>query len=357
MAYLVESQQLNAFETDWKLYFTILIFEEPKHYGPMRMKWRFPLFPSLLILICLCACEEEIEFMDEPEPNMVLGAFIDGWTYRIFPNAGSNFDVAEFRLWVPDSSDISEIRAIQILASSYNSNGLGLAQANAWQEFAIEHDLGLLSVHFKSFNPASFYESYSNANDGSGAALLTAFKAVCEYREMEELLELPFLLRGYSAGGMFSYSFSIFRPKRVLAFADIRGWIIASSSKDNKDIPGLFLLGEYDRAESNLVIKNAVKNNRLIQGPWCYAVEPGVDHFGGLEKSDKLIRNFFSACIEQRLQEGTSELQLIPIHSGWLGNNESLETFSYDEYPGEKNAASWLINEEFALKWQEFQLP
>lgn len=323
----------------------------------MLRKWFFAFYLSIPIIFGVFACENEGVILDEPVPNMVLGEFIDGWTYRIFPNAGSNFDVAEFRLWLPDSTDISKIRAIQILASSYNSNGLGLVQSDAWQEFALEQDLGLLSVHFKTFNPVSIYESYSNANDGSGAALLSAFKAICKQREMEKLLDLPFLLRGYSAGGMFSCSFSVFRPKRVLAFADIRGWVIASSSQDNKDIPGLFLLGEFDRAESNLVMKNAVKNNRLIDGPWCYAVEPDVDHFGGLERSDKLIRKFFAAAIEQRLKEGTSELQLIPIHSGWLGNNESLESFPYNEYPGEKNAASWLINEEFALKWQEYQLP
>ena len=302
------------------------------------------------------ACEKQEPVGDPPETKpFIEGAFIDDWTYAIFPNVGSNFDVAEFRLWVPDSTDVSGIRAILVLASSYNSNGLGLAAYPEWQQFAEDQGLGLLAVHFKSLDAASIYDTYSNATDGSGAALLTALDTLCKHRNFGQLPELPFLLRGYSAGGMFSYSFSTFKPLRVLAFANIRGWAMSGNTNENNDIPGLFLLGELDRPQSNNVMINTVLANRELDGLWGYAVQPGVDHFGGLERCDELIRTFFTSVMTCRLTVGSPVLNSMSPANGWLGDHSDNAIYPYKDYPGDKSNASWLIDETNALAWQQYQ--
>jgi hypothetical protein len=66
------------------------------------------------------------------------------------------------------------LKAVLILASSYNSNGMGLAHKKDWRQYAEKENLSLLSVHLKSTPTGN---SYTDASGGSGAALLKAVDA------------------------------------------------------------------------------------------------------------------------------------------------------------------------------------
>jgi len=307
----------------------------------------------LLFLLLIFGCniisfEEPISTLPEPEVN---GEFIDDWTYKVYPNSQDNFDVAEFRLWTPENT--TNLKAILILAHSNNSNALGLARSESWQEYANSENLGILAVHLKSFSTTA--KHYSDARGGSGDALLLALDSITQRNNIQYINDLPFLMRGYSAGGMFSYHFSAFKPKRLIAFVNIRGSRLEETPSINKNIPGLMLLGENESPIGNQHMKNIVISKRREGGAWSYAIEPNQDHFGNLEPSDALAKTFFSAALIQRLSNDTNQLISIAENSGWLGDNVSKNTFPFNNYPNAVDEASWLIDETFAHQWKNYQ--
>ena len=314
------------------------------------MKNLFALFIVSTLLVVSCNSSdlgEEILQNQEPKP---IGEFIDDWSFRVFPKLDDNFGIAEFRLWVPDN--INNIKAILVLSNSYNSNGLGLVNFEEWQTFAIQNNLSLLSVHLKDTNQTT---SYTSASNGSGNALLKALDTIAYKNNVSYISKLPFLLQGYSAGGVFSYYFSDFKPERVIAFANIRGGAVGLTSDANNNIPGLMLLGENDAASRNQNMGAVVLSKRDKGGAFCYAIEPNVDHFGDLDSSWELIRAFFTVALNKRLTTGSNTLHVISENTGWLGNNATKEIFAFDSYPNPTKEASWLIDKSFALKWKAYQ--
>ena len=81
-----------------------------------------------------------------------------------------------------------------------------------------------------------------------------------------------------------------------------------------------------------------------------------MNHYGSLTKSDELIKQFFTSALTCRTSDGTNDLLPISETSGWLGNNVSKAVFSYAAYPDNINEASWLIDENFASKWRDYQI-
>lgn len=314
------------------------------------MKCRWLEYKIIVFFLLLCSCggaEDEVPDRSDPPE----GEFIDEYTYRVFPKPGDNFDVAEFRLWMPEEKNL---KAIMVLVPSYNSNSLGMANSIFWQKFATDEHLAILSVHFKEISAASDYYAY--AGSGSGRALLKGLKVLSDKYMDAGLEDLPFVLRGYSAGGVFSHSFSAFQADRVIAFANIRGGSLDITSDVNSSIPGLMLYGEYDNESRNQRIIDIVELNRESGGVWGLVKEPSVDHFGGLEKADILIQAFFSKALDKRLQENTLTLKGLNVEEGWLGNHNTFDIHSFETYPSSKKQASWLFDEEFALLWQNIQV-
>lgn len=280
-----------------------------------------------------------------------IGEFLDEFTYRIFPKPGDNFDLAEFRLWFPE--EVEETKVILVLSHSYNSNALGMANSKIWQEYATDERMAILSVHFKNFTDSGGY--YALADEGSGAALLQALRIISNEHGHGFLAELPFVLRGFSAGGVFSHSFSSFLPKRVIAFANIRGGGMEDSGDENLRIPALMFYGEFDNEGRNERITEVVLDKRATGGQWALIREPQVDHFGSSEKANALIRKFFSTSIRNRLNSDSKQLINLSEEQAWLGNNSTYEVNSFDQFDGDKELASWLIDSDFALLWSDFQ--
>lgn len=314
------------------------------------MKSRWIQYKIIVFFLLLISCGDgEDDVPDQLE--LPGGEFIDEFSYRVFPRPGDNFNIAEFRLWIPEKKNL---KAIMVLLHSYNSNGLGMANSTFWQKFATDESLAILSVHFKESNTTNGY--YAFASHGSGRALLEGLKVLSAKYADVGLEELPFVLRGYSAGGVFSHSFSAFQPERVIAFANIRGGSLDETSDINNAIPGLMLYGENDDEGRNKRIIDAVELNREKGGVWALIKEPGVDHFGRLEKADILIQKFFSKALRKRLLENTEALMSLNEEEGWLGNHSTFEVLPFETYPGSKKQASWLFDEEFALLWQNYQV-
>ncbi len=309
----------------------------------------------LVLIVSVFGCDKSETDITTYVP-IPTGEFLDDWTFHVNQQSTGGFDTAEFRLWVPDPTDVSGLKAILVITPHFNGYGLGNADSEVWQEYARNNNIGLIGVHLKTSNSIAAFDTYANAEEGSGQALLTALEAIAEKNNISEVTTLPFLLKGYSAGGMFSYFFAAFKPERVIAFANIRGWAI-STKNESKDIPGLMLIAELDTPSRGITImKQVVETNRTQNGLWSYAVEPNADHFTPLTKSDELIKLFFSSALAYRVSGTSRELLPISKTSGWLGNKISKNIFSYETYPDNKNEAVWLIDEGFANRWRDYQI-
>ncbi|HMC02274.1 MAG TPA: hypothetical protein VKN14_14640 [Flavobacteriaceae bacterium] len=309
------------------------------------------LLQMLLLLSCNIVDFEEPNSNTPPVEPVIAGEFLDDWTYSVNPGIVDNFDIAQFRLWVPESNE--NLKAILVLSEGNNTNAFGLENRPEWRDFANSKNIALLSTNFKSYTGLGHY---SDARGGSGEALLKALDSIASRNNLGYIKNLPFLLRGFSAGGVFSFYFSTYKPNHVIAFANMRGGGIGINNiSDIKGIPALMCIGENDAESRNERIMEAVDFSRALGGLWNYAVEPNVDHFGSLVNDDALARVFFSKALEKRLNSDSNVLIDILENIGWLGNNVSKAIFSYDNYPDSQVDASWLIDEEFANNWKDFQ--
>lgn len=217
-----------------------------------------------------------------------------------------------------------------------------------WRAYATDENLALLGVTLKGTR-------YVLPEEGSGIALIKALDTIAYKNNISYVGKLPFLLKGYSSGGVFSYNFSHFKPERVIAFVNIRGGGVELTSNANNKIPGLMLLGENDLPSRNQRMTNVVLSKRNEGGLFSLAIEPEMDHFGNLFASWKLTRAFFSIVLSKRLSPGTNLLNNISENSGWLGDNMTRDIFSFDNFPQPTKDASWLIDQTFAEKWKAYQ--
>ena len=302
-------------------------------------------FFSFYILFINCTDKEIVPELDNNQP---LGEFIDDFTYRIFPKPTDNFDIAEFKLWIPDNTD--NLKAVLVLIPHYNGNGLSLVNISKWQEFARQENLVLCGVKFQVQNNL---KDYSEASLGSGKALMNAVEKIAVKNNHSSISSLPFLMRGYSAGGVFSYNFSAYKPELVVGFVNIRGWSLESTSSVNKHIPGLTLIGQLEGR--NEYVRNLILNKRSEGGLWSFAIEPGANHFYDLTASDNLAIDFFTSIINKRISDHSNELIMISENSGWLGNLSLNIVSQYEDYMEDRSNAFWLTDETFANKWLDFQ--
>ena len=156
-----------------------------------------------IFILCVCfACSNNgIEVPTQPE-----GVFIDDWTYE-FRNleAGTN---AKFKLWVPQSI---KPRATLVLSIGGGGNGTNLVDLEVWRRYAEKEKLALLGIHL----------TVSTIN--APRTLLNGLDKITTARDLSYISGLPFLLRGHSSGGYFSYNFASQYPNRTIAYANIKG--------------------------------------------------------------------------------------------------------------------------------------
>jgi len=291
-----------------------------------------------LIAVCFSCLKSTTPPEFDIDPNFVRGKFINDWTYQVFPRNTDEFSIAIFKLWIPENI---EPRAILVISPGYNSSALGLTGLKEWQDYAIKEKLALLGVQLENGN----YASSSTSSD----AMLYALEEISKERNVPEIANLPFLLRGFSAGGLYSYFFSTFNENKTIAFANIKGASSFVAASNSKSVPGLIIAGEDDSGRV-LPMKEYFLSHRENKSVWCFAIEPNSGH--SVDNSDKLVRAFFTAVLKKRLIN--EELIELDEESLLLGNNETFEVFSYVNYPLKKENGSCLIDDDFKNIWLNF---
>jgi hypothetical protein len=114
--------------------------------------------------------------------------------------------------------------------------------------FASRYDIALIGCHFADKPHGELVESYANAAQDSGQALLDAIVAFSSRSGHPELANAPLLLWGMSAGGEFNYEFTAW---------DLSAWLRSLQTKVafifllfcrrlRAGSPGLLFVGEED---------------------------------------------------------------------------------------------------------------
>jgi len=300
------------------------------------------LYYLFLVLFTSCSSNENTIENVEKQPD---GEFLDDWTYKV-NSQKYNFDIGEFKVWVPENDD--DLKALLVLVPHRNGNGLYLSYSSEWQEFAKQEKLALCGVNLKG-------NEYTEASDGSGKALLMAIEKIAKKNDVLKLISLPLIFRGYSAGGVFSYNFSSYKPQSVAGFVNIRGGSISQlTTTNNNNIPGLILAGEHEGENRINYIKNIILDKRSQSALWNFAIEPNATHFSNLSDSDQLAKIFFKSILKKKISDN-NQINILDEQEGWLGDPITKNVSTYSDYPDDKNKAFWLIDEIYAKAWKEFQ--
>ncbi|NNE77163.1 MAG: hypothetical protein HKN31_08830, partial [Pricia sp.] len=183
---------------------------------------------------------------------------------------------------------------------------------------------------------------------------MDAIELIAVENGVPQISDLPFLMRGYSAGGNFSYSFSSFKPEKVVGLVSMRGGQLEATFA-NAGVPGLILTGEREGEQRNDFLREIALDKRKEGGLWSFAIEPDATHFTNLKASDDLAKIFFSSILKKRVSTDPTQLNPIVDETGWLGNLTATEVYPFADYPGNKIRASWLVDETFANAWLDFQ--
>ena len=268
---------------------------------------------------------------------------------------GENYKLAQFRFWNPNVND--DYKGILVLTPGINRDGREAVLDTVWQKFATKHNLIIVASHFKSYPKKEERPPYYQASEGSGNILLTSIEKYSKEISNKNILQLPLLLYGFSAGGQFNYEFASWKPEKVISFVVNKGgyYSTAITSKETQKVPGIFIIGENDLYYRNNLILGIYSSNRSQGAIWTLITEKETKHTP--KNSKALSISFFESIMPKRL----SDNKLIDIKSSnpILGfpDRKTVKFFTeidktdFNKWGKLKRLTIWLPDERFGDIW------
>jgi dienelactone hydrolase len=312
-----------------------------------------------LLTIAVCVCLANNHFAAVKSAADVPETPAQDVQWEIKPRAADNFTKAIFRIWIPENT--KQLRGLLVLLPGWNSDGRPLADKETWRTFARENQFALVACFLRSQkisleNPRWMYRCYWMAELGSGKALIDALKKFSGLTGRPEIENLPVLIRGYSAGGQFSYSFACYAPERIIGFVSVKGvYYFSKASAQTSEVPAIFILGENDHYRQIPRVMRLFKKYRAQGAPWAVAIEPDAGHEAG--NSDDLVLPFLNALVKKRLEDGKNhykDIKPIEPSESWLCDLKTHRIFPYKEGLRDIKEAAWLPDKNVAEVWQCF---
>lgn len=268
-------------------------------------------------------------------------------------------------LWIPENC--KRVRAVVF------------AQHNMVEEGMLEHprfrktmsDLGIAEVWVTPGINMPF-----DFTKGAGENFNYMMKLLANVSGYQELNYAPIIPLGHSAYATFPWNFAAWDRNRTLALVSVHGdapqtkltgYGGANVDWGNKNIdgvPALFIMGEYEWWEDRLApaFSYIAKHPRSVISLFCDA---GHGHFDYSDEMIDYVCLFIKKAALKRLSlNGGSQKfsDLIPIdpQKGWLmdrWHKDSLPMVSaapYALYKGDRQAASWVFDEEMANATERF---
>jgi hypothetical protein len=162
-----------------------------------------------------------------------------------------------------------------------------------------------------------------------------------------------------------SYGFNALRPEKTIALITNKGGNVNNRLPPAASLktPGILVAGELDTDLRNDRIQGLFDDNRPRGALWSWVEQEGIAHDGG---ADALILPFMAEAIRLRYPAnqkptGAGGVQLldVPTTNGWLADQSTwtsglTKVWSYSDYPGDKQQAGWLLNENMAFVYRAF---
>lgn len=191
---------------------------------------------------------------------------------------------------------------------------------------------------------------------GGDAGLLMVLNRLAEESGHEELKDVPMLLWGHSATGVFVATFAGLHPERTVGFIGyhtIRRGIPVNLNIVSR-IPALLFSGEKDDQERIDDTEDLLKSGRAIDAPWALVMEPGVTHdsIEGVKKANLLVMPWVRAVVRQRVAPASSNLIALTDRGGWIGNRRTMKIEPYASVSEAATDWSWLPDDASARAWQ-----
>lgn len=306
---------------------------------------------TALFLVVSCTQKQQVNNTKKMNIKQKKSYKIDSVSskYDVNFSGGENFELAKFRLWIPQKIDI--LKALLVIVPGYNNDGRKQTQDSVWQDFAKRNRLGIIACYFKDYEKTDSIDPYSDASKGSADALLDAIEKLSEQTNKKELASLPLILWGHSAGGQFNYEFVCSKPKKVLAFTVNKGGFYRTSIAPGatRNVPGIFFFGENDLYYRVDLIKGIFSVNRRLKATWTLIEEKNTGHEIGLSK--KMAIDYFEHIIPLRL---SSNNQLIrPLSKPfYIGSWKTKKADTCSILKKYDTLTVWLPNSVFAQKWE-----
>ena len=201
-----------------------------------------------------------------------------------------------------------------------------------------------------------------DSHAGSVTVLVHALERFAADSGHAELVNAPFVVYGFSAGGGFANRLLNTLPERVIASAPLSSAMRMDIPPAAREVPVCMFSGDQ---EDRLVplLTETMQTQRSLGGHWAWAMVEGQGH----RESDQaaLAIPFLDRCIRLRYPaeadpaRGPVVLKALPLSSGWLADNASwrsgLTKIAPYTDPGANAAAtSWLPDEDTAFIYRAY---
>jgi predicted esterase len=238
-------------------------------------------------------------------------------TVEIKPKLFDNFTYASFSMRIPDAAD--SVDYILVLLSGINQDGEKLLEDARWTQFADATNAAILACTFKMEKWQRRH--YAAAQFGSGAAMDKAIERIDERMPEFELEDLPLLICGHSAGGMFAYGYSCYNPGRMLGFVAMKGGhYFPQPTRETFRVPGLIISGAEDSDRCRKAIRELFEYHRNYGAPWCWM----EDEHGHNHVDLTIVTQYLKGLLSLKL-DGPSKMGKID-RSKLVGITVDLET-------------------------------
>ncbi len=276
----------------------------------------------------------------------------------------------DYDLWIP--AGVEQLRGIIV-----HQHGCGGGASNAgltavcdlhWRELAKRWDCALLGSSYEG-RPGSECRLWCDPRKGSEARFLQAIDRFADTTGHPELRQVPWCLWGHSGGGFWASLMQVSHPDRIVAVWLQSGtafgyWTSGDVEQPQLnssvfDVPVMACPGVEERKHIRFHrawdgLHGMMHAYRQHNAPFGIAPDPRTGHECG--DSRYLAIPFFDACMQMRLPERktpSSGLKPVDWSQAWLGS-DSGDVFAADQYPEERQDASWLPNAQFARQWAAF---
>lgn len=224
--------------------------------------------------------------------------------------------------------------AVLVLCPGYNGNGSGMIRQAAWQNFAKQHNLGLIGIHFESpVELLSQCQGYYQASKGSGAALLSGIRQAFGP-------DLPIMIYGFSGGAHFTTRFVTWRPDRVIGWCALGAGVLDPPETSNFNPPGIIACGETDPRLGGAL--TFFKQGRTVRKPWLWIEVPNSGHVMS-SALDDFIRDYFASVLHSSA-----------ITDMWV-DIDTMQEISEAEAVRRPALSGWLPDRKLFKSWERFR--